>query len=72
MSLVTDQGYSQAEAGRRLDVNANMIGRWRKELSDTDGQAFRGNGKLTPGQEEIKKLRTQVKRLEKEYDAKKK
>ena len=72
VSLVTDQGYSQAEAGRRLDVNANMIGRWIKELSDTDGQAFRGNGKLTPDQEEIKKLRTQVKRLEMEKEILKK
>jgi len=37
VSLVTDQGYSQAEAGRRLDVNANMIGRWIKELSKYHG-----------------------------------
>ncbi len=71
-SLVTDQGFSRTEAGRRLDVNANMIGRWVKELSDADGQAFRGNGKLTPDQEEIKKLRTEVKRLEMEKEILKK
>jgi hypothetical protein len=34
-------------------------------LKETDnGQAFRGNGKLTPEQEEIRHLKDQVKRLE--------
>lgn len=72
VSLVTEQGYTRAEAARRLEINANMLTRWIKELSDTDGQAFRGNGKLTPEQEELKKLRAQVKRLEMEKDILKK
>jgi transposase len=33
---------------------------------DQDGQAFRGNGKLTPEQEEIRKLKVQVRTLEME------
>jgi len=33
-----------------------------------DGQAFRGNGRLTPEQEDIRKLQSQVKRLEMEKD----
>jgi len=28
VALVTEQGYSKAEAGRSLDVAPNMIGRW--------------------------------------------
>jgi len=71
-SLVKDQGYTQAEVAQRLEINANMLARWIKELSDTDGQAFRGNGKMTPEQEELKKLRAQVKRLEMEKDILKK
>ena len=55
-----------------LFIYANMLARWIKELSDTDGQAFRGNGKMTPEQEELKKLRAQVKRLEMEKDILKK
>ncbi len=27
VSLVTEQGYSQAEAARSLGINANMLGR---------------------------------------------
>ena len=41
-----------------------MLGRWIKEHQQDDGQAFRGNGKLTPEQAEIRKLKAQVKQLE--------
>ena len=59
---------SRADAARSLDINANMLGRWVKENDCKDGQAFRGNGKLTPEQEEIRTLKTQVKRLQMEKD----
>lgn len=45
-----------------------MLGRWVKEQQAEDGHAFRGNGKLTPDQEEIRKLKTRVKRLEMEKE----
>jgi transposase len=48
ISLVKEQGYNQAEAARNLGLNPNMLGRWIKESESDDGQAFRGNGKLTP------------------------
>ena len=68
ISLVLDQGYTRIEAARSLGINANMLGRWVKEQQSDDGQAFRGNGKLTPEQEEIRRLKSQVKRLEMEKD----
>ena len=49
-----------------------MLGRWVKEHQTEDGEAFRGNGKLTPEQEEIRKLKAQVKCLEMERDILKK
>jgi transposase len=72
ISLVLDQGYTRTEAARSLGINAHMLGRWVKEQQSDDGQAFRGNGKLTPEQEEIRKLKTQVRRLEMEKDILKK
>ncbi len=71
-SLVLEQGYSRAEAARSLDINANMLGRWVKELQSDNGQAFRGNGKLTPEQEEIRTLKAQVNKLQMEKDILKK
>lgn len=72
IALVIEQNYSQAEASRNLDINPNMLGRWIKEAENDDGQAFRGNGKLTPEQEEIRQLKAQVKRLEMEREVLKK
>lgn len=72
VSLVLEQGYTKAEAARSLDVDSQLIGRWVKESQKDDGQAFRGNGKLTPEQEEIRKLKAQVKRLQMEKDILKK
>ncbi len=72
VSLVTEQGYTRVEAAKRLEINANMLTRWIKEQSDPGGQAFRGNGKLTPEQDELKELKAKVKRLEMEKDILKK
>ncbi|TWX70177.1 transposase [Colwellia sp. C1TZA3] len=49
-----------------------MLGRWIKEADNDDGYAFRGNGKLTPEQEEIRNLKAQVKRLKMEREILKK
>jgi len=72
VSLVLEQDYSRAEAARGLGINANMVGRWVKEHQADDGQAFRGNGKLTPEQQELRDLRAQVKRLQMEKEILKK
>ncbi len=72
VSLVVDQGYSRCEAARSLDINANMLGRWVKQYQSEEGEAFRGTGKLTPEQEENRRLKAQVKRLQMEKDILKK
>ena len=65
ISLVLDQDYTRIEAASSLEINANMLGRWIKEhQADEGAQAFRGNGKLNPEQEEIRKLKAQVRGLE--------
>jgi transposase len=72
ISLVLDQGYTRTQAASSLGINANMLRRWIQEQQSDDGHAFRGNGKLTPDQEEIRTLKAQVKRLEMEKDILKK
>jgi transposase len=72
VSLITEQGYNYAEAARSLDINSNVLSRWVRELSDKDDDAFRGNGKLTPEQSEIRRLREEVKRLTMEKEILKK
>lgn len=72
ISLVLEQNYTRIEAAQSLGINAPMLGRWIREHQSDDGQAFRGNGKLTPEQLEIRQLKNQVKRLEMEKDILKK
>ena len=71
VSLVVDQGYSCAEAGRSLGVLGSLIGRWKRDLESGDS-AFQGHGKLTPDQQRIKELETENRRLKMEKDILKK
>lgn len=68
VSLVLEKGYTRVEAARSLDINPTMLGRWIKELADDNDQAFRGNGKMTAEQQQIKDLQAQVKRLQMEKE----
>ena len=64
VSLVVDQGLTIAEAARSLGIRANLLGRWIRESQvGNNGQAFRGNGKLTPEQAEIRRLKIENKQL---------
>jgi transposase len=64
ISLLLDQGFTIAEAAGSLEIRANMLGRWIKEnQADNYDQAFRGNGKLTQEQEEIRRLKIENKQL---------
>ena len=73
ISLVLEQEYTKAEAARSLGINPNLIARWIQEhQADDSGQAFRGNGKLTPEQAEIRQLKEENRRLRMEKEVLKK
>lgn len=72
ISLVLDQGYTRVEAARNLNINVKMLCRWINEYQADDGQAFRGNGKLTLEQEEIRRLKEENRRLKMEKEILKK
>ena len=70
--FILDQGYTRNEAARSLGINSTMLGRWVTEHQSGDGQTFRGNGKLTPEQAEIRQLKEENRRLKMEKDILKK
>lgn len=72
VKMITDQKLSVAEAARRLGVTENRLHDWKKAIAKKGADAFPGSGHLTPQEEEIRKLRAEVKRLEMERDILKK
>ena len=72
VKLVTEQGYSVAEAARSLGLNENLIRNWKQALHDQGPQAFPGQGKLPAIEEELRRLRAENKRLLAERDLLKK
>ena len=72
IALVDEQGYSRVEAARNLDVSPSLLGRWIREAEKDDGHAFRGNGKLTPEQLELRRLKEENRKLKMEREILKK
>lgn len=72
ISLVLDEGYTITDAANSLEINRSMLGRWIKEFKSDDDQAFRGHGKLTPEQAEIRRLKEENQRLKMEKEILKK
>lgn len=63
VKLVTEQGYSVAEACRSLDICESLLRSWMDALQQKGADAFPGNGRLSPQEEEIRRLRAENKRL---------
>ena len=72
VSLVLDQGYTVTEAANSLEINRSVLKRWIKEFESDDGHAFRGNGKLTAEQAEIRRLKEENRSLKMEKEVLKK
>ena len=72
VKMITEQKLSVAEVARRLGVTGNRLHEWKKSVAKKGADAFPGSGHLTPLEEENRKLRADVKRLETERDIPKK
>jgi transposase len=60
--LVTVHGYDVAEAARNLGINAPRLGRWKREQEAREDRAFPGQGRVSPEQAELHRLREEHKR----------
>jgi transposase len=71
VKLVTDKGYSTAEAARSLGLHKNRIRSWKQAFQKQGQQAFPGQGKLSLVDEENQRLRAENKRPQAKRDIKK-
>ena len=72
VKMLTEQQLSVAEVARRLSVAENLLHGWKKAVLKDGADAFPGSGHLTPVEDELRRLRADVKRLEAERDILKK
>ena len=55
-----EQGVSIGEVARALEVNANVLHRWRRELRQGPGNVFPGNGKQRWSEGRIAELERKI------------
>ena len=72
VKLVTEQGYSVAEAARSLGVHETLLRSWKQALQAQGDQAFPGQGTPPAVEEELRRLRADNQRLRAERDILKK
>jgi transposase len=70
--MMTEQGLSVPEVSKKLGVTENQLYAWRKKAQLEGDTAFPGSGRLTPLEEENRRLKAENKRLEMERDILKK
>src|SRR5918911_4220728 len=72
VKLVTEKGYSVAEAARSLGIHQTLLRSWKQALQAQGDQAFPGQGHAPAVEEELRRLRAENKRLLAERDILKK
>jgi transposase len=68
----TEAGKSLAEVARELDLGESLLRSWKKALAADGARAFPGKGNQPAHEEELRRLRAEVKRLTMERDILKK
>ena len=69
---IADQGKSLAEVARELDLGESMLRAWKQAHTAAGDQALPGKGKPSAQDEELRRLRAEVKRLTMDRDVLKK
>jgi len=72
VKLLKDSGKSLNQQARDLGIDRKMLARWRTEFSKDAVNAFRGNGRLSQEQEELRGLRRENETLKREREILKK
>lgn len=70
--MVIDGNRRISEVSRELGVSANLLGTWKKKYESGKIDSFPGKGRLSPEDEEFRRLKRENERLRMERDILKK
>ena len=66
--LALEEGRTISEVERNLDISRGTVARWIREKNADPEEAFPGKGRLKVKDEEIHRLRVELKRTQEERD----
>ena len=72
VKLVTERGYSVAEAARSLGIHETLLRSWKQAVDAQGDQAFPGHGNRPALDEELRRLKAENRRLHMECEILKK
>jgi transposase len=70
--LVVEEGRKAVEVERNLGIGIGTVGRWVREYKEDPAYAFPGKGRLKAPDEEMHRLKVELKRVKQERDILKK
>jgi transposase len=70
--MVVEGQHPVAEVARDLGLDRSMLSRWVRELTVSGVDSFPGHGKLSPQDEELRRLKRELERVTEERDILKK
>jgi transposase len=70
--LVVEEGRRPMEVERNLGIGKGTVGRWVREYKEDPAYAFPGKGRLKAPDEEMHRLKAELKRVKQERDILKK
>ena len=70
--LIVEEGGPISEVARELGIGENLLHRWKKKSEEGKIDPFPGKGRLSPEDEELRRLRRENKRLRMEHEILKK
>jgi transposase len=60
--LVNEQGMTQTKVSQDLGVSLSLIGKWARQFAADRSHSFPGQGRMKPLEEEVARLRQELKR----------
>jgi len=72
VNLIVNGGRSIQEVARDLGIDANVLYRWKRDLTRNGSEAFRGKGRLSPQEEELRRLRRELEQVKEDREILKK
>ncbi|MBN2613927.1 MAG: transposase [Bacteroidales bacterium] len=66
--LVNEEHRNISEVERNLDISKGLLGRWVREHKADPVESFPGKGRLKAKDEDIRRLRQELKKVQEERD----